>query len=127
MSLKQAKLFDGLRQDSGNEEDFIYRATDFYFKKGIDPITKTLVFSNALDFDKALKIKNECRLPCSFGIGTNLTNDVGYEPENIVMKLYECRINSSKPFTGCCKISDDKGKESGHPFEIQVAKNDLSI
>lgn len=107
-SLKQAKLFDGVRQDSGDEFEFIEKTINFYKSKGIDPRTKTIVFSNALDFPKALKIARVCSgrikcritinpadnkklfefmegsgeklIGCSFGIGTNLTCDV-YGPD----------------------------------------------
>lgn len=128
MSLKQAKLFDGLRQDSGNVIEFINKAIDFYNNKGIDPATKVLVFSDALDFDRVLKIKTYCdnrELKCSFGIGTNLTNDFGYLPENIVMKLCTCQINKSKPVSYCVKLSDSKGKEYGLEREIKLAYESL--
>lgn len=46
----------------------------------------------------------------SFGIGTNLTNDTGFKPANIVMKLTSCQMNSSQPIFGCVKLSDDAGK-----------------
>jgi nicotinate phosphoribosyltransferase len=128
MSLKQAKLFDGLRQDSGSVIEFINKAVNFYNEKEIDPTTKILVFSDALDFDKALKIKKYCDnrgLKCSFGIGTNLTNDVGYPPENIVMKLCVCQINKDKLGRNCVKLSDDKGKECGLEREIKLAYESL--
>lgn len=56
---------------------------------------KTIVFSNALDFDKCQDIMEYCRgrIRCSFGIGTNLTNDTGFKPANIVMKLTSCQMN----------------------------------
>lgn len=128
MSLKQAKLFDGLRQDSGSVIEFINKAVNFYNEKEIDPTTKVLVFSDALDFDKALKIKIYCDnrgLKCSFGIGTNLTNDVGYPPENIVMKLCVCQINKDKLGRNCVKLSDDEGKEFGLEREINIAYDSL--
>lgn len=126
MSLKQAKLFDGLRQDSGDEYEFANKAMQFYIDKGIDYKSKSIVFSNSLDFPKALKIKQWCdtkSINCSFGIGTNLTNDCGYPAENIVMKLFRCRMNSSKDWRNCCKLSDDKGKESG--LAVDLVKQEL--
>ena len=128
MSLKQAKLFDGLRQDSGDEIEFVKKAIHFYVEKGIDYSTKTIVFSNALDFLKAIKIKTYCdnrNIKSSFGIGTNLTNDVGYPPENIVMKLCTCQINKDKPVRYCIKLSDDEGKEFGLEREIKLAYESL--
>ena len=61
LSRKQAKLFDGVRCDSGDEFRFIDRLTARYKELGIDSTTKTIVFSNALDFDKALDIQEYCR------------------------------------------------------------------
>ena len=93
LSRKQAKLFDGVRCDSGNEFDFIDKLVARYKELGIDATTKTIVFSNALDFTKALEIQEYCKdkIRCSFGIGTNLTNDTGFAPSNIVMKLTQCK------------------------------------
>lgn len=95
LSRKQAKLFDGVRCDSGDEFDFTDKLVARYRELGIDPTTKTIVFSNALDFGKALDIQEHCRgkIRCSFGIGTNLTNDTGFKPSNIVMKLTQCKMN----------------------------------
>ena len=59
-SLKQAKLFDGIRQDSGDEYEFTDKAVNFYKSRKIDPTTKTIIFSNALDFPKAFKIQQYC-------------------------------------------------------------------
>lgn len=61
LSRKQAKLFDGVRCDSGDEFDFTDKLVARYRELGIDPTTKTIVFSNALDFDKALDIQEHCR------------------------------------------------------------------
>ena len=87
-----------------------------------------IVFSNSLDFQKAIKIKAYCdnrNIKSSFGIGTNLTNDVGYSPENIVMKLCTCQINKDKPVRHCVKLSDDEGKEFGLEREIKLAYESL--
>ena len=82
-SLKHAKLFDGVRQDSGDEYEFIDKTINFYINKGINYHNKTIVFSNALDFPKAVKIFKYCQekeINASFGIGTNITCDV-YAPD----------------------------------------------
>ena len=135
-SLKQAKLFDGVRQDSGDEYKFTDKTIDFYKGRGIDYHSKTIVFSNALDFPKALKILKYCRekgIKCSFGIGTNLTCDVyapdgtKYDAENIVMKMSRCRMNSKQPWYLTIKISDDLGKHMGDPREIEIAKYELHL
>lgn len=128
-SLKQAKLFDGIRQDSGDEYEFTDKAIEFYKSKGINPLSKTIIFSNALNFFKAKKIADYCngKIGCSFGIGTNLTNDCNYPPENIVMKMTDCCMNKNKLWRSCIKISDDLGKHMGNNKEIEVAKYELGI
>ena len=135
-SLKQAKLFDGVRQDSGNEYKFVDKTIDFYKSKGIDYHTKTIVFSNALDFPKAINILNFCKsvgIKCSFGIGTNLTCDVydinceKYSHENIVMKMSQCRMNENDTWKSAIKISDDRGKHMGNNIEFAHACYELNI
>ena len=128
-SLKQAKLFDGIRQDSGDEYEFTDKALNFYKSRKIDPTTKTIIFSNALDFPKALKIQQYCegKIRCAFGIGTNLTNDTGYPAENIVMKMTQARMNTNQPWYECIKISDDLGKHLGSESEVKCAMYELKI
>ena len=129
LSRKQAKLFDGVRCDSGNEFDFTDRLIARYREFGIDPTTKTIIFSNALDFDKALQIQQYCagRIRCAFGIGTNLTNDTGFSPLNIVMKLTRCKMNPNQEWRECVKLSDDLGKHLGSANEVQACLYDLQI
>jgi len=135
-SLKQAKLFDGVRQDSGNEYKFTDKTIEFYKSKRIDYHSKTIVFSNALDFPRALEILKYCRekgIKCSFGIGTNLTCDVydmdgnKYDYENIVMKMSRCRMNPNQPWYLTIKISDDLGKHMGDNQEFNHACYELNI
>jgi nicotinate phosphoribosyltransferase len=129
LSRKQAKLFDGVRCDSGDEFRFIDRLTARYKELGIDSTTKTIVFSNALDFDKALDIQEYCRgkIRCSFGIGTNLTNDTGFKPSNIVMKLSQCKMNLNQEWRECVKLSDDIRKHIGSPEEVRACLYDLRL
>ena len=128
-SLKQAKLFDGIRQDSGDEYEFADKAIKFYTSRRIDPTTKTIIFSNALDFPKAENIQEYCKgkIRCAFGIGTNLTNDTGYPAENIVMKMTRARMNTNQPWYECIKISDDLGKHLGSSEEVKHAMYELGI
>ena len=135
-SLKQAKLFDGVRQDSGDEYEFIDKTINFYTNKGINYHNKTIVFSNALDFPKAVKILKYCQekeINASFGIGTNLTCDVyapdgtKYEAENIVMKMSRCRMTPNQPWYITIKISDDLGKHMGDSKEFEHACDELEI
>ncbi len=129
MSLKFAKLFDGVRQDSGDEYKIGNEVIERYKELGIDPTTKTIVFSNALDFNRYLDIHNYFtgRIRVSAGIGTNLTNDTGNKPSNIVMKLSKCRINYNQSWRKCIKISDDLGKHLGDNKEFEIAKHQLGI
>ena len=135
-SLKLAKLFDGVRQDSGDEYEFTDKTINFYKSKGIDYYSKTIVFSNALDFPKALKILMYCKekgIKCSFGIGTNLTCDVyapdgtKYDAENIVMKMSRCRMNANQFWYLTIKISDDLGKHMGDDIEFKIATEQLNL
>ena len=128
-SRKQAKLFDGVRSDSGNEFEFIDRMTARYRELGIDTTTKTIIFSNALDFQKAIAIQDYCKgkIRCAFGIGTNLTNDTGYTPMNIVMKLTQCKMNANQQWRECVKLSDDIGKHIGSDKELNACLYELRI
>jgi nicotinate phosphoribosyltransferase len=101
-----AKLFDGLRHDSGDPVEWGEKAIAHYRKLRIEPSTKRLVFSDALDVPKAIAIYDAFadRVPTGFGIGTKLTNDMGLETLNIVMKLVG--INGQP----VAKISDTPGK-----------------
>jgi nicotinate phosphoribosyltransferase len=87
-----AKLFDGCRQDSGCPFEWGEKIIQMYKDLRIDPATKVAVFSDSLDISKAKKLYDRFhgRLKIMFGIGTNLTNDVGVEPLNIVIKMVSC-------------------------------------
>lgn len=95
------KKNDGVRHDSGDPYKFVNKVINRYKELGIDPTTKTIVFSNALDFPTYKEISDYCRgrIRCSAGIGTNLTNDCGYRPSNIVMKLSKCRMKDNLGMT----------------------------
>ena len=132
LTLKQAKLLDGFRQDSGDEKEIgdmiIARLEEF----GIDPRTKLLVFSNALTFEKYRDIAAyfKGRIKFSAGIGTNLTCDPGipgYKPANIVMKLSRCRMSAKDPWEKVIKISDDLGKHMGDDLEFSIATHELHL
>ncbi len=76
------KLFDGVRHDSGDPFEWGEKLIAHYQKMRIDPHTKTMVFSDSLNVPLAIRLYEyfKGRAPTSFGIGTNLTNDLGYEP-----------------------------------------------
>ena len=128
-SKKQAKLFDGVRHDSGDPFTFTNKVINRYKELNIDPTSKTIIFSDGLDFDKAAEISNYCktRIKCAFGIGTYLTNDVGLKPANIVMKLTSCQMSPKQPLRQCIKLSDVEGKHTGFPEEITLAKSILGL
>jgi nicotinate phosphoribosyltransferase len=129
-SLDMAKLYDGVRHDSGDPFVFGDRIIAKYESYNIAPRTKSIVFSDALDFDRALAIQKyfEKRIKVSFGIGTNLTNDVeNANPLNIVMKLKSFQVNSRQPVYRCVKLSDVSGKELGDPDEISSYKIILGL
>lgn len=128
-SRKQAKLFDGVRCDSGNEFEFVDSLIARYKELGIDPTTKSIIFSNALDFEKALSLFAYCKgkIRCSFGIGTNLTNDTGFTPSNIVMKLSRCKMSAGQEWRECVKLSDDLGKHMGSNAEVQACLYELRL
>jgi nicotinate phosphoribosyltransferase len=100
------KLFDGARHDSGDPFEWGERLIAHYQHNRVDPRSKTLIFSDQLSFPLAIEIARRFhgRAKTSFGIGTNLTNDVGYEALNIVIKMTEC---NGQPVA---KVSDSPGK-----------------
>jgi len=101
-----AKLFDGVRHDSGDPITMGEKVITHYEKLKIDPKTKTIVFSDSLTIPRAIEIYKHFkgRIKVSFGIGTNLTNDLVREPLNIVIKMTHC---NNQPVA---KISDNPGK-----------------
>ncbi|WP_027252197.1 nicotinate phosphoribosyltransferase [Photobacterium halotolerans] len=105
--LRLSKRFSGLRHDSGDPIAWGEKAIAHYQSLGIDPKSKTLVFSDSLTLERALEIyQHFCqRAQISFGIGTNMTCDLpDVETLNIVLKLTECE---GRPVA---KISDEPGK-----------------
>lgn len=106
MDFKFASSFKGVRNDSGDPIEWGENWIKHYEKLGIDPETKTLLFSNSLDFKRADEIYRHFagRVNVAFGIGTYLSNDTFVNPFNIVMKMTTCNGHP------VAKISDDAGK-----------------
>lgn len=100
------KLFDGVRQDSGDPLLWGERMIEHYKANRCDPRTKTFIFSDSLTFDRLVEIfrRFKGRVKLGFGVGTNLTNDLGPAPLNIVIKMV--RANGQP----VAKISDTPGK-----------------
>ena len=100
------KLFDGARHDSGDPFTWGERMIEHYKNNRVDPLTKTLIFSDGLTVPRTIELykRFEGRCQLAFGIGTNLTNDLGYEPLQIVIKMVEC---NGQPVA---KLSDTPSK-----------------
>uniref|UniRef100_A0A0W0FKK0 nicotinate phosphoribosyltransferase n=1 Tax=Moniliophthora roreri TaxID=221103 RepID=A0A0W0FKK0_MONRR len=125
---ERAKRWDGLRQDSGDPFVYAPRAKEIYTSLGIDHTQKLIIYSDALDIDKALKLKkltDDVGFKSSFGIGTFMTNDFkkassdGKEKSkalNIVIKLASV---DEKP---CVKISDELSKNTGDKATAERVK-----
>lgn len=100
------KLFDGTRHDSGDPFEWGEKVLAHYRANRVDPRSKVLVFSDGLDVPRVMQLYAHFRGRCAlaFGIGTNLTNDVGPQPLNIVIKMVRC---NGQPVA---KLSDSPGK-----------------
>ena len=100
------KLFDGARHDSGDPFAWGERMIEHYRKNRVDPLTKTLIFSDGLTVERIVSLYQQFRGRCqlAFGIGTNLTNDLGYAPLQIVIKMVRC---NGQPVA---KLSDTPSK-----------------
>jgi nicotinate phosphoribosyltransferase len=128
-STLHAKLFDGLRHDSGDPLIFTDRAIDFYRKNRADPSTKTIVFSDALDIEKIERIKQYAggRINDVYGIGTYLSNDTGLKPLNMVIKMTGSKMRPGDPWHTAIKLSDDPAKHVGDRDEIEICKKVLGL
>ena len=122
-----ARLFDGVRQDSGDPAQWGIKMVQHYKKLGIDSRNKTFVFSDALDADKFILLTQTFRDVAKVvgGIGTNLTNDCGCFPLNIVIKLLTADFGRGT--VDVVKLSDNAGKHTGTPEAIKSVKQTLGI
>lgn len=104
--LTYATLFSGVRHDSGDPYEWGDKMIEHYNSLGIDPKTKTLLFSDSLDFERATAINRyfKDKAKTAFGIGTFIANDTKVEPLNIVMKTTACNGMD------VAKLSDIEGK-----------------
>ena len=100
------KLFDGARHDSGDPFHWGERMLEHYMRNRVNPRTKTLIFSDGLTVPRTIELYQQFRGRCqlAFGIGTNLTNDLGYTPLQIVIKMVRC---NGQPVA---KLSDTPSK-----------------
>lgn len=118
-----ARLFNGLRIDSGDNREQLSKIVAKYESLGIDPHSKLVIFSNGLNTDQAIEIQEYAQHQCvpSFGIGTHFTNDFPtLSPLNIVIKLVAAKITEKWPFyNDTCKLSEDRGKYTGDPAVVR--------
>lgn len=126
---KFTKLFNGIRHDSGDPIFFAQKAIEHYQKFKVDPLTKTIIFSDSLNPNKVENIVKFCKgkIGISFGIGTNFTNDVGVQAMNITIKMVSVYSNKKEYWLPVVKLSDVSEKESGDIKMIKLAKQILHI
>lgn len=133
---KYAKLFDGGRQDSGPEDVWADKWISHYKKLGIDPMSKTAVFSNGINsLERVQFIKDitDGQINGSAGIGTWFSNDCydiagnSIPSMNIVIKMMGFQPKGYEKWIPTIKISDEPGKASGNEEEIITAKRVLEI
>jgi nicotinate phosphoribosyltransferase len=127
--LKYAKLFDGLRWDSGDPLEFTEKAIRFYESNRIDPKSKTIVYSDSLNLETVKKIKGFVgdRIRSAYGIGTYFTNDVGVKPLNMVIKLTHAADGPNRKYIPTIKLSDVPGKNTGDLRELENCKTTLNL
>ena len=118
MTEAQARAWKGLRHDSGDPFEFGERALSFYESYGVDPKEKLLIFSDGLELDMILELSERFhgRIKLSFGWGTNLTNDLGFDPISIVVKVVEADGLRT------VKLSDNMAKATGTQQDIERFK-----
>jgi nicotinate phosphoribosyltransferase len=122
-----ADAYDGLRWDSGDADEFTLKAKAFYDSINIDSQTKSIVYSDSLNDDRAIELLetfNEMFI-IAFGIGTYFTNDVGVKPLNIVIKLFRCWVDGE--LREVVKLSDTPGKNNGTQEAIAQTLQDLDL
>jgi len=118
----RARLFDGVRHDSGDPFAFADKIIKHYRELGIDPHSKTIVFSDSLNTEKVVELQRYCagKIKVSFGVGTHLSNDVGVKPLNIVIKMTACRTHPNNPWLPTVKLSDSPGKHTGQKTDLAL-------
>lgn len=118
MTQEQARDWKGLRQDSGDPIEFGEKAIAFYDSHGVNPREKLIVFSDGLDVDLIFKIADRFRnrIRCTFGWGTNLTNDLGFPALSLVIKTVRAAGR------GLVKLSDNLAKAIGQPADVERYK-----
>lgn len=119
---EQAESWQSLRHDSGDPFAFGDRVIDFYAQYEIDPHSKTIVFSDGLSIERIIELADyfNGKINVMFGWGTTLTNDLGVQANNFVMKAVEANGRST------VKLSDSKGKHMGAPEIVERYQRDVA-
>lgn len=128
--LMYSKLYDGVRQDSGNPVTFAEKAIAHYKNLQINPLHKRIVFSDSINnLELVQKIHNVCngRINDLYGVGTYFTNDVGVKPLNMVIKLTGTNINYYDEWIPTVKLSDNVTKNTGDEKMVRLCKETLNI
>lgn len=130
---EQAKHWQSIRHDSGNPTDFGEKVIAFYQELGINPVEKTIVFSDGLDIETIVKLADyfNGRVNVVFGWGTTLTNDLGVKPldievthtDSIVLKPLNIVMKATMADgTETVKLSDNEGKHTGSEKKVEKYK-----
>ena len=134
LTKERAAKWSGLRQDSGEPAEWARKILAHFNSIGVDPKTKSVVFSDALTATKVRDLHREFKDKfgnVSFGIGTNFSHDVATDqtplakPLNIVVKMTSADFGSGRK--DLVKLSDSKGKFTGSPSAIEDAKKQLGL
>lgn len=121
MEKYQAEAWRGLRHDSGDPIEFGENALDFYKGYDIDPTSKMLTFSDGLDVNTIVKLHRHFqeRVGNSYGWGTDLTADVGYDLKSLSSVMKAVEVNG----IGTVKLSDNLAKAMGTPDDVALYKD----
>lgn len=125
-----ALLYESVRQDSGNPLEYIKKILYHFVEVlRIDPLSKTILFSDSLNLEMVEKIVAACagRIKCAFGIGTYFSNDIlGADPLKIVIKQIAVWLQDGRR-VGTCKLSDDPGKSSGEDDVVYHTRYEIGV
>lgn len=125
-SLQKAKLWDGVRHDSGDPYIFTDKIIAHYKKLGIDPTTKTIIFSDGLDVETAITLNEYCKdkIRCSFGIGTFFTSDFKKVSDPLIKSSAMNMVIKLTMIDGIpvVKLSDSPGKAIGDEKMVEIMK-----
>lgn len=119
-SKEEAEMWNGTRHDSGDAQEYGDRKIARYEELGIDPTSKTVVFSDGLKMHTILPLRDHFagRINALYGWGTSLTNDLGITALSVVMKATKVRLPETGEEATTVKLSDDAGKHTGTPEQV---------